>query len=109
MFLKYCLSSILRPSSICARGEHITLFPKKNLGKVFYFSEIREKFPDFEFARYLSRIAKYAFFLVITITISGKRKIFILICLQYLMGDGGEIIPCWRGKVSLLKGEFFPV
>ena len=29
------------------RGEYITLFPKKHLGKVSYFSEIREKFLDF--------------------------------------------------------------
>ena len=29
------------------RGEYITLFPNKYLGKVSYFSEIREKFLDF--------------------------------------------------------------
>ena len=35
------------PRTAPYRGEYITLFPKKNLGKVSYFSEIREKFPDY--------------------------------------------------------------
>ena len=65
----------------------------------------------------MSQIAKYAFFLVTTLTISGIGKIFILICLEYLMGDGGGIFPCLRvkcfnvggGNISLLEVETFPV
>ena len=41
-----CVSSVFR-------GEYITLFPKKNLGKVSYFSKIRENFPIFEFPHHL--------------------------------------------------------
>ena len=36
-------------------------------------------------------------------------SLFILICLQYLMGEGGKMFSCYRGKVSLLKGKFSPV
>ena len=84
----------------CHMGWHYNTVPGVN---ILHYSQrkIWEKFPIFqrlgksfliiEFARHLSRKAKYAFFLVITITISGKRKIFFLICLQYSMGDGGDI------------------
>ena len=66
-----------------SRGEYVTLFPKKYLGKVSYFSEVREKFPIFESAHHLSRIAIYAFSLVTTLK-SGNRMHGIEMILNFL-------------------------
>ena len=91
-------------------GVNILHYSQRKIWEKFpIFQRLGKSFLIIEFARHLSRKAKYAFFLVITITISGKRKIFSLICLQYLLGDGGEMFPCWRGKVSLFEEKSFPV
>ena len=44
-----------------------------------------------------------------TTIISGNKFSFILICLQYLMGDGGEMFPCRRGIAPLSEGKSFPL
>ena len=60
-------------------GVNILHYSQRKIWEKFpIFQRLGKSFLIFEFARHLSQIDKYAFFLVTTISISGKRKILIL-------------------------------